>query len=594
MYRSKRTWVADDGRTCAGCKLQPGSSATSSQKGFKRCSACKKAWYCSPGCQKDDWVRHIFDCDTNQEITAAHHLALAVRDKSLPTDHATLVEYGFTRAPTEHAKLQLLGVYVDLMERHQVTTKKIHRWVSEGDLAYYIQATFTKLPDVSRGSHYAWLSKNMFVLDTFLPVLELEPALSTSTLNNARNAQRRRCDGCHSIAGDTTDDQEWHAQGMGRFAAYKQCGGCKKVWYCSPSCQKDSWVHHIFECKPRQPINTAHYLALAVRNNLLPEDPQTCDDYGFTKAFTTEARSKLLGVYIGLIERMDIPPRKVHIWRIEGRLLREIKAAFETMLPPGARGGYYPWLLDNQHLLDESVPDPRSDPIVEMINRGLKYANMRLLPPNETTDGLQRRLSELPKAQTECLMFAAKLLSKAHPSPHDGPQYMAFGFCACTCEEEESILGRRWQELLSKSTFKELCQAYDSGSTLSLFKTKKILVPTPTIEEFLKGSNSLYSVWKLKQFVLGTDDSVLRAARSVWVDYGFINCASDAERLDLKSIYKSVFQSTKYPTMDPLELHQACISGKLFDFVGQFYTFKEKKRNKYIRLFENPYPLPDL
>ncbi|KDQ23108.1 hypothetical protein PLEOSDRAFT_186168 [Pleurotus ostreatus PC15] len=190
-------------------------------------------------------------------------------------------------------------------------------------------------------------------------------------------------------------------------------------------------------------------------------------------------------------------------------------------------------------------------------------------------------------------MFAAKLLSKAHPSPHDGPQYMAFGFCACACEDEESILGRRWQELLSKSTFKELCQAYDSGSTLSLFKTK-ILVPTPTIEEFLKGSNSLYSVWKLKQFVLGTDDSVLRAAHSVWVDYGFINCDSDAERLDLKSIYKSVFQSTKYPTMDPLELHQACISEKLFDFVGQFYTFKEKKRNKYIRLFENPYPLPDL
>ncbi|KAF9499278.1 hypothetical protein BDN71DRAFT_1503317 [Pleurotus eryngii] len=171
---------------------------------------------------------------------------------------------------------------------------------------------------------------------------------------------------------------------------------------------------------------------------------------------------------------------------------------------------------------------------------------------------------------------------------------MTFGLCACTCEEEESILGRRWQDLLSKSTFNELCQAYDSGSILSLFRTKKILVPTPTIEEFLKGSNSLYSVWKLKQFVLGTDDSVLRTPRSVWVDYGFINCASDTERLHLKSIYKSVFQSTKYPNMDPLELHQACISGKLFDFVGQFYTFKEKRRNQYTRLFENPYPLPVL
>ncbi|KAF9499279.1 hypothetical protein BDN71DRAFT_1503318 [Pleurotus eryngii] len=113
--------------------------------------------YCGPEYQKDDWVRHIFDCDTDQEITTAHHLALAVRDKSLPSDEAMLVEYGSIRAPTEHEKLQLLGVYVDLMERHRVTTKKIHRWVSEGDLAFYIQATFTKLPNESRGSHYAWL-----------------------------------------------------------------------------------------------------------------------------------------------------------------------------------------------------------------------------------------------------------------------------------------------------------------------------------------------------------------------------------------------------------------------------------------------------
>ncbi|KAF9499291.1 hypothetical protein BDN71DRAFT_1524918 [Pleurotus eryngii] len=105
--RSKRTWVADDGQTCVGCKLQSGSNAASSQKDFKQCSACKKVWYCSADCQKDDWVRHIFDCDTNQEITTAHHLALAIRDKSLPTDHVTLVEYGFTRAPTKHEKLQL-------------------------------------------------------------------------------------------------------------------------------------------------------------------------------------------------------------------------------------------------------------------------------------------------------------------------------------------------------------------------------------------------------------------------------------------------------------------------------------------------------
>ena len=29
----------------------------------------------------------------------------------------------------------------------------------------------------------------------------------------------------------------------------KRCGGCKKVWYCSASCQRDAWPIHRFVCK---------------------------------------------------------------------------------------------------------------------------------------------------------------------------------------------------------------------------------------------------------------------------------------------------------------------------------------------------------
>ncbi|KAL4265869.1 MUB1/samB family protein [Pleurotus pulmonarius] len=588
MYRRpRRTCATDDGQTCAGCKLQAGSHTPSSLKDFKRCSACKRVWYCGPECQKDDWVRHIFDCDTNQEITTAHHLALAVRDKSLPSDEATLVEYGFTRAPTAYAKSQLLGVYVDLMEQHRVTTKRIHRWASEGELLSHVRATFDGLPEECHGSYYPWLLENMFVLDTSLPAPEPEPQQPTA--NSAHDAKRRRCNGCSLSEGDPPD--EWESS---YFATFKLCSGCRKVWYCSLDCQKFDWVRHIFQCKPRQPINTSHHLALAVHNNLLPEDPQTCEDYGFTKAFTVEARSKLLGVYIGLIKYHQIRPKTIHKWRIEGRLLEKIKEEFEQ-LPPNARGGYYPWLLENQYVLDESVPDPRGDPMVEMINLGLKYANMPLLAANESIEDFQRRTSELPKAQALCLVFATKLLSRSHPAPYDARDYINFGFCACTCAEEESELGRMWYALLKRCSFDELCEAYNSSSLLALFNKAGISISSPAIVNVLKTSPRMnYSVWDLKQFVIGTEDSAMQPIRPVWVDYGFINCSSDAERLDLKSIYKSVFQSTKHPTMDPLQLHQACISGKLFDFVGQFYTFKEKKRDKYARLFKNPYPLPDL
>lgn len=96
---------------------------------------------------------------------------------------------------------------------------------------------------------------------------------------------------CHMCHGHDEDYQE---------ANLKRCAGCRKVYYCSTDCQKYDWVYHIFDCKPRRPINTADYLALAVRQNLLPEHPQTCEDYGFNRAFQPEDKSKLLGLYIGM------------------------------------------------------------------------------------------------------------------------------------------------------------------------------------------------------------------------------------------------------------------------------------------------------
>jgi len=83
-------------------------------------------------------------------------------------------------------------------------------------------------------------------------------------------------------------------------AKLKRCAGCRKVYYCSIACQKYDWVCHIFDCKPRRPINTADYLALAVQQNLLPEHPQTCEDYGFNRALTAEEKTMLFGLYIGM------------------------------------------------------------------------------------------------------------------------------------------------------------------------------------------------------------------------------------------------------------------------------------------------------
>src|ERR1700722_11386075 len=92
--------------------------------------------------------------------------------------------------------------------------------------------------------------------------------------------------------------------------ATQRCSRCRtpSAWYCSRKCQQELWTQHIFECNPRKPISTAYYLARACLRDVFPDDPQTCEDYGFNRAFTPENRSKLLGLYIGLISYERVSP----------------------------------------------------------------------------------------------------------------------------------------------------------------------------------------------------------------------------------------------------------------------------------------------
>jgi hypothetical protein len=106
----------------------------------------------------------------------------------------------------------------------------------------------------------------------------------------AASAMVKTCHNCHGHSDEYKESE----------SNLKRCAGCQKVYYCSIACQKENWVYHIFDCKPRRPINTADYLALAMYRNLLPEHPQTYVDYGFDRAFTAEEKSNLGGLYIGM------------------------------------------------------------------------------------------------------------------------------------------------------------------------------------------------------------------------------------------------------------------------------------------------------
>ncbi|KAJ7157116.1 hypothetical protein C8R46DRAFT_419767 [Mycena filopes] len=255
--------------------------------------------------------------------------------------------------------------------------------------------------------------------------------------------------------------------------ASKRCSACSlsTAWYCSPNCQRQNWVAHIFECNPRRAITTADHLALAVHQNLFPEDLQTMEDFGFTRAFSIENRRNLLGLYIGLIERLGISAKTVGQWRVAGTLIPNIKAAFET-LPSNSRGGYYPWFRKNEWVLDPKLPLP-GDPKIEMMQRAWQYIRGR--PNADTMDQIVAERASWPKEKQACDLLCTLILSEMHPSP-ELDIWITSGFCACEDEAEEQILAAVYIELIrqKKCTFDELYQAYKSSSLIALFDSKDI------------------------------------------------------------------------------------------------------------------------
>ncbi|KAF8440853.1 hypothetical protein L210DRAFT_3400158 [Boletus edulis BED1] len=388
----------------------------------------------------------------------------------------------------------------------------------------------------------------------------------------------KTCHKCHGYS-DNYDE-----------AKLKRCSGCQKVYYCSTSCQKRDWVCHIFDCKPRRPINTADYLALAVYQNLLPEHPQTCEDYGFNRAPTGEEKSRLLGLYIGLIKYGGISPKTIHDWRVRGVLVDEIKASFFE-LPEYSRGAYFPWFLENEHIvalagqpLPEKVLHDRNDAMVV-------YAwTFTGGSERDSVETIRAAIERMSAEEQKCHALYALLLSKWHPSPYL-TLWIDFGFASCTSQEEEMALGSAYRRLINLCTFKEFCDAYRGDRLLDLFRSKGVQVDDSRghLQDLLH-PGWRKSVWDLKQSIAQEDSSKVESdmALSVTVDYGFMNCRNDSERRQLKRVYKAFFDNDG----DPVALHEAAIKGNLHGHLSK--VVKGLKDPKFKRLMKNPYPLPDL
>ncbi|KAG6854473.1 hypothetical protein C0991_006552 [Blastosporella zonata] len=370
-----------------------------------------------------------------------------------------------------------------------------------------------------------------------------------------------------------------------------RCAGCSREWYCSKRCQKEHWPVHIFECKITKPIKTSYYLAQAARRDLVPDDTQTLKDYGFERAVTPTEKCRLLGLYQGLFSSFEVHPKVVNGWLVEGTLVKEIKAAFQKR-PAEGRGDYYPWFLANQHILDISLPIPKSsqDHLEDAFVRAWRFTGRST---EDSLEDIKLKISHLPHTTQTCyFLYTALLMDLSHPNPSDDT-WVVFGFCTCRDMHCEGQLGVLYHQLIERCTFTEFVWAYEHKKLLKLIDSRGLRDNSFTSElkhlEDVLATPMVKSVWYLKQFV-EVNEPDFQPHASVSVDYGLRNCQSDTEYEELRVLYKHILDM---PGVNPLELHEACIEGKLFEFVERFVTPKKKvTRKQWRRILKNPYPLP--
>ncbi|KAJ7485130.1 hypothetical protein B0H11DRAFT_2018231, partial [Mycena galericulata] len=185
------------------------------------------------------------------------------------------------------------------------------------------------------------------------------------------------------------------------------------------------------------------------------------------------------------------------------------------------------------------------------------------------------------------------MLGVCYPGP-DLDIWVRFGFCACRDKSEERLLANMYAVLAGCCTYEEFFTAYCTSTIVELLDTKGLghhRAFHPYLEDVLSTSPHIFkSVWHLKQYVQDPTSGRSIILLSVAMDYGFINCTSEDEYQELKGVYKTIFER---PGANPLQLHKACTSGSLYQYVAGFIPdLKRRKKNKqksrkFQRLLQN-------
>ncbi|KAJ7185836.1 hypothetical protein C8R46DRAFT_1061865 [Mycena filopes] len=542
---------------CRGCfSMVPASSGST-------CPGCTEV-YCGVHCLESaaDWHAR-FCANPRRPLTTADTLARAAFRDEFPDDEQTNDDYFFTRTRSANDRTMLFGLYIGVLKIHNLGPSKLHEWRLAGTMVDNIKALYEPIPPSSRGGYYAWFLKNF---DIFEP----RPSALISL------SPRHLCASCG-------------------VAAAVRCAACKNVWYCSKRCQQREWPGHLVNCYPGRPIISADRLRAAAHRKKVPLDQETLSDYGFNRVDEVGGKN-LLEIYRVVFEE-GVHPRDVHRWRISGSLLKEVESLLRR-IEFWKRAPFMRWFESHRHAFDPNMPVPEErNPMVDQIHAArIKLWNAVGDFPSHNLDDIHSALRNWSTERATFFCFRASM-GLFHPGPDLTEEWISFGFCACHDEGEERFLATTYTMLADRSSYDAFCTAYLNSGLNELMDATGLRprrLALPYLEDVLTHSpRGFKSVWPLKQHVLHPRSVRSDMEMSVEVDYGFVNCASEDEYQELRSLYTSIFERTG---ANPLKLHEACISGALYEYVLELNPELKNKKNrakKFRRLLQNPYLLPE-
>lgn len=385
---------------------------------------------------------------------------------------------------------------------------------------------------------------------------------------------------------------------------YRRCEHCNQGWFCSQRCQDRMSLNHLAKCSAR-PVTTADILFDDVLMDQIPNDEKVCEEFGFSRCGHAREKSHLLGLYKGLLLYMqdpEISPVNLHEWQKKGMLATKIIEKFSAV-PETSRGGYFPWFLRNQHVVDNTKAVPQLQGENNPILRAIAAAR----PCLELKDRDKDPHEFEPTEKGYCFIFYAIALDSSTPNPNwvELDLWYDFGFAVCANEHHERDLGAlyvrlfggtkssreydeslgispRSQSSLPTCSFDEFWRAWQNGSIGDIFDKYKIdtgsdgdlryrfrqLSGVPHLRHFMsfpvEKRGLRPSVWRLKHFLALDDNTPVQSFPKVEEaaeEYGFTSQLDTKTKMALRRFYGQFIKAG-----DPLEVHRAKERGELLEY----------------------------